>query len=80
MSARKKRRNRKENESLTLKDSLDPEVLQQLKDAEKELQKQEAKEKEKETERQKKERARREKNKSFEQLLEENPMNWKDFK
>ncbi len=81
MSARRKRREEGANDRITLSDSLDPQLLRKLKETKRQLKTQAEKEKLKEEKRLKKEeRERREKNKSFEQLLEENPLNWKDFK
>ncbi|MBE3568646.1 MAG: YqkE family protein [Bacillales bacterium] len=65
---------------LTLKDTLNEEVLKQLKMAQKELEKQEEMKKKAEAERKREERKRREKNKSFEELLNESRLDWKDFK
>jgi len=65
---------------LTLKDALNEEVLKQLKTAQKELEKQEEIKKKAEAERKSQERKKRENHKSFEELLNESRLDWKDFK
>ncbi|RIW33585.1 DUF3886 domain-containing protein [Bacillus salacetis] len=75
-----KRPSSNKNEELTLKDSLQTDVFQALKDKKKELEKAETVRQEEEAERKREEARQREKNKSFEELLGESSMNWKDFK
>jgi hypothetical protein len=70
----------KKNEDVTLKDTLQSDVFQALKAKKKELEKEETVRKEEEAERKREEARQREKNKSFEELLGESSMNWKDFK
>ncbi|PAQ16254.1 sulfurtransferase [Bacillaceae bacterium SAOS 7] len=65
---------------LTLKDTLNTGVLEQLKIKQKELKEQEQQQKEAEEKRKKEERRQREKNKSFEELLNDSSMDWTKFK
>ncbi|WP_338749950.1 YqkE family protein [Bacillus sp. FJAT-52991] len=65
---------------LTLKDSLNADILEQLKVKQKELKEQEQQQKEAEKKRKKEERRQREKNKSFEELLNDSSMDWTKFK
>ncbi|TYS19021.1 DUF3886 domain-containing protein [Rossellomorea vietnamensis] len=76
----RKRPSTKNNEELTLKDTLQSDVFQALKDKKKELEKEETTRKEEEAEKKRQEMKQREKNKSFEELLGESSMNWKDYK
>ncbi|MGD6966909.1 YqkE family protein [Rossellomorea vietnamensis] len=76
----RKRPSAKNNEELTLKDTLQSDVFQALKDKKKELEKEETTRKEEEAEKKRQEARQREKNKSFEELLGESSMNWKDYK
>ncbi|MGD6804057.1 DUF3886 domain-containing protein [Rossellomorea vietnamensis] len=76
----RKRPSAKNNEELTLKDTLQSDVFQALKDKKKELEKEETTRKEEEAEKKREEARQREKNKSFEELLGESGMNWKDYK
>ncbi|KMY54678.1 MULTISPECIES: YqkE family protein [Bacillaceae] len=72
--------NEKAQEQLTLKDTLNAGILEQLKEKQKKL-KMEEEEKKAAAEKQKREeRRQREKNKSFEELLNESHMDWKRFK
>lgn len=65
---------------LTLRDTLNAGVLEQLKIKQKELKEQEQQQKEAEEKRKKEERRQREKNKSFEELLNDSSMDWTKFK
>lgn len=71
---------KKDDSALTLKDMINPELMKQLKAQQEELKAEEEKRKEQEDERKREERRVREKNKSFEELLNESSMNWKEFK
>jgi hypothetical protein len=71
---------KKDEAAVTLKDMLAGDLLQQLKNKQKELQAEEERKKQEEEQRQREERKRKEKNKSFEELLNESSLNWKDFK
>ncbi len=71
---------KREQESATLKDALDEEMLQKLKATKAKLKKDEKQRKQEEAERKREERKQREKNKTFAELLEENPMDWRNFK
>ncbi|HHT7235479.1 MULTISPECIES: YqkE family protein [Bacillus] len=72
--------NQPEKESLTLGDQLNDSLMQQLKNKKKELQVREEKKEAAELERKRQEKKEREKNKSFEELLSESSLTWKDFK
>nr|WP_203361999.1 YqkE family protein [Bacillus sp. REN10] len=65
---------------LTLKDTLNAGVLEQLKRKQKELKEQEQQQIDAEEKRKKEDRRQREKNKSFEELLNESSMDWMKFK
>ncbi len=64
----------------TLGDLLNAKLVQELKEKKKELQNQDDQKRIAEEERKKEERRLKEKNKSFEELLNESNVNWKDFK
>jgi hypothetical protein len=65
---------------VTLGDLLNKDLIGELKEKKKELQNQEEQKRVAEEERKREERRLKEKNKSFEELLEESDFNWKDFK
>ncbi|WP_400242196.1 YqkE family protein [Niallia sp. JL1B1071] len=65
---------------VTLGDLLNDQLAAQLKNKKQELKEQEEAKLKAEEKRKREERRQREKNKSFEELLNENSMNWKDFK
>lgn len=69
-----------QKEKLTLGSLMNEDVLQKLKNTKKQLVDQEVKQKEEEEARIREEKRLREKNKSFEELLNESSMSWKDFK
>ncbi|MFC4324086.1 YqkE family protein [Litchfieldia salsa] len=71
---------KKQEEKLSLGDLLNEEIVSKLKNTQKELKEQERVEIEREEERKRKERKEREKNKSFEELLNESPLKWNDYK
>ncbi|PFD45881.1 sulfurtransferase [Bacillus cereus] len=77
---RQSQMNKPEKESLTLGDQLNDSLMQQLKNKKKELQVREEEKEAAEQERKRKEQKEREKNKSFEELLSESNLTWKDFK
>ncbi|ASZ20395.1 DUF3886 domain-containing protein [Bacillus cereus] len=72
--------NQQKKESLTLGDQLNDSLMQQLKNKKKELQVREEEKVAAEQERKRQEQKEREKNKSFEELLSESNLTWKDFK
>ncbi|HDR7639907.1 sulfurtransferase [Bacillus wiedmannii] len=72
--------NNPEKELLTLGDQLNDSLMQQLKNKKKELQVREEEKEAAELERKRQEQKEREKNKSFEELLSESSLTWKDFK
>lgn len=78
----KKKQVKKTNEdkAVTLGDLLNAELVNELKNRKKEIEKQEEQKKLAEEERKREERRLKEKNKTFEELLNESDFNWKDFK
>lgn len=71
---------KQEDKPVTLGDLLNEQLADQLKNKKQEIKQQEEAKQKAEEERKREERRQREKNKSFEELLNENAMNWKDFK
>jgi ABC-type Zn2+ transport system substrate-binding protein/surface adhesin len=69
-----------EDKPVTLGDLLNTDLVNELKERKKEMEKQEEAKKLAEEERKREERRLKEKNKSFEELLNESSFNWKDFK
>ncbi|HEY9576387.1 MAG TPA: DUF3886 domain-containing protein [Pseudobacillus sp.] len=72
--------NEKTQEQLTLKDTLNAGILEQLKEKQKKLKVEEEERKAAAEQQKREERRRREKNKSFEELLNESSMDWEKFK
>ncbi|WP_078380094.1 YqkE family protein [Sutcliffiella halmapala] len=68
------------DDKLSLKDQLQDDVFSKLKSMKEQLMQTEHKAKEEEAARIKEEKRLKEKNKSFEELLEESSQNWKEFK
>lgn len=64
----------------TLGDLLNADLVHELKEKKKELQNQDEQKRVAEEERKREERRLKEKNKSFEELLNESDFNWKEFK
>ncbi|MBM7648060.1 ribosomal protein L14E/L6E/L27E [Bacillus ectoiniformans] len=79
-SSKRQQPNQEKTESLTLKDALNASVLEKLKLTQQELKSQEDQAKAEEEARKKEERRLREKNKSFEELLNESNTDWRKFK
>lgn len=71
---------KKEDAAVTLKDMINPDLIKQLKEQQEQQRAAETKQKEEEEQRKREERRLKEKNKSFEELLNESGMNWKEFK
>jgi hypothetical protein len=71
---------KQEEKAVTLGDLLNAELVNKLKNTQKELKEQEEKKREQEDQRKKEEKRLKDKNKSFEELLSESAMNWKEFK
>lgn len=69
-----------EDKPVTLGDLLNTDLVNELKERKKEMEKQEEAKKLADEERKREERRLKEKNKSFEELLNESNFNWKDFK
>ncbi|MGC8228392.1 DUF3886 domain-containing protein [Pseudobacillus badius] len=72
--------NSQAEEKATLKDALNASVLEQLKKKQQQLKTEEEEKKAAAEQRKREERRQREKNKSFEELLNESSMDWKKFK
>jgi FtsZ-binding cell division protein ZapB len=64
----------------TLGDLLNTDLVNELKEKKKELENQEAQKQKAQEEKKREEHRLKEKNKSFEELLNESEFNWKDFK
>ncbi|NRD80651.1 YqkE family protein [Bacillus sp. BRMEA1] len=71
---------KKDDSPLTLKDMMNPAIIKQLKEQQEQLLVEENRKKEAEEQRKREERKLKEKNKTFEELLNESDMNWKKFK
>ncbi|MDZ5471121.1 YqkE family protein (plasmid) [Bacillus sp. 31A1R] len=71
---------KKDDKPVTLGDMLNLDLKNQLKERQQQLKVEEEKKKLAEEERKREERRLKEKNKSFEELLEESSINWKEFK
>ncbi|WP_251551273.1 YqkE family protein [Neobacillus muris] len=71
---------KKDEAAVTLKDRMNPSLLKQLTEQKEQLRAEEEKRIEAEEQRKREERKLKEKNKSFEELLNESSMNWKEFK
>ncbi|MBY0145554.1 YqkE family protein [Neobacillus niacini] len=69
-----------EEAAVTLKDMINPELIKQLKEQQDQLKAAEERKREEEMQRKREERRLKEKNKSFEELLNESGMNWKEYK
>lgn len=80
MKKQPKQKPKKEDKAVTLGDMISKDLLNQLKDQQQELKAAEEKRKEAEEQRKREERRLKEKNKTFEELLAESEMNWKEFK
>ncbi|WP_110111225.1 YqkE family protein [Bacillus sp. CGMCC 1.16541] len=71
---------KKSEDQLSLKDQLDTSLLEQLKQKKKALEAKEVVKQEEERKKREEARKQAEKNKTFEQLLGESDLNWKQFK
>ncbi|MBM7701642.1 YqkE family protein [Metabacillus iocasae] len=71
---------KKTEDRLSLKDQLDTSLLEQLKQKKQALQAKEVKKQEEEQKKREEARKKAEKNKTFEQLLSESDLNWKQYK
>ncbi|WML47631.1 YqkE family protein [Neobacillus sp. PS3-34] len=71
---------KKDDSAVTLGDLINQDLIKQLKEKKHELKAAEERKMEEEEQKKREERRLREKNKSFEDLLNESPMNWKEFK
>ncbi|WP_110927531.1 YqkE family protein [Bacillus massiliglaciei] len=71
---------RQKDESLTLGDVLNQDIMAKLKETQKQLTEAEQEKRAAEEARKREERKQREKNKSFEELLGESSLDWKQYK
>jgi DNA-binding protein H-NS len=71
---------KKDDAAVTLRDIINPDLLKQLNEQQEQLKAVEEKRKEEEEQRKREERRLKEKNKSFEELLNESGMNWEKYK
>lgn len=71
---------KKDDAAVTLKDMINPDLLKQLKNQQEQLKAAEEKRLEEEEQRKREERRLKEKNKSFEELLNETELDWRKFK
>lgn len=71
---------KKDEAKVTLKDLMNPDLIKQLKAQQEQMQAEEERKREAEEQKKREERRLKEKNKSFEELLNESGMNWKEFK
>ncbi|ALC90045.1 hypothetical protein AM500_09825 [Bacillus sp. FJAT-18017] len=77
---RQNQQSKKTETPLTLGDMINQDIFTQLKNRQHELKEEEKQKMEEEENRKREERRLKEKNKSFEELLNESGMNWKEFK
>jgi hypothetical protein len=80
MKKRHQKSSTEKEEKITLKDYLQSDLFEQLKAKKKELEAEEQRRKEEEEARRREEQRRREKNKTFEELLNESNLDWRKFK
>lgn len=80
MKKKQSTQKRNEDKPVTLGDMLNENLVKQLKEQKKQLKAEEEQKQLAEEERKREEHRQREKNKSFEELLNESPMDWKNFK
>lgn len=80
MKKQSKSKSQKDDSALTLKDRMNPSLVRQLKEKQQELKAAEERRNEEEEQRKREERRLKEKNKSFEELLQESHLNWKEYK
>lgn len=80
MKKQPKQKPKNDDSAVTLGDRINKDLFKQLKDKQQELQAAEEKRKEAEEQKKREERRLKGKNRSFEELLEESNMNWKNFK
>lgn len=71
---------RKDDQPLTLRDLLSEDLKKELTEQKQQLKAKEERKKEEEEQRKREERRLKEKNKSFEELLQESSLDWKNFK
>jgi hypothetical protein len=71
---------KKDDAAVTLKDIINPDLIKQLKEQQDRLKAEENRQKEEEEQKKREERRLKDKNKSFEELLNESGMNWEKFK
>lgn len=76
----KKRSQQKKDHDLTLSDMISDDLMKQLKEKQLELKAKEEQQEKLAEERKRRERKQREKNKSFEELLSDSNLDWREFK
>jgi hypothetical protein len=80
LKKRKQQHATQNEEKMTLMDRLNADLFAQLKEKKKELEAEQQRKKEEEEARKREEQRRREKNKTFEELLNESNLDWRKFK
>lgn len=80
MKKQVKSKQKSEDSAVTLGDRINPNLVKQLKETQQQLKAEETRKKEEEEQRKREERRLREKNKSFEELLKESELNWREYK
>ncbi len=80
MKKRRQTQSTKQDDTLTLSSFLDTDLVNQLKNKQKELEKEQQLQKEAEEKKRLEERKRAEKNKSFAELLREDNKDWRNYK
>jgi len=80
MKKKKQPQATKQDDKLTLSSLLDSDLVNQLKNKQKELEKEQQLQKEREEQKRLEERRRAEKNKSFAELLSEDKKDWRNYK
>lgn len=75
-----KQKPKQDEPKVTLKDMMNPDLIKKLKEQQEQLKAEEDRKREMEEQKKREERRLKEKNKSFEELLNESSINWKEFK
>lgn len=80
MKKQQRQKSKKDDSAVTLGDRINKDLFRQLKEKQQELKQAEAAKKAAEEQKKREERRLKEKNKSFEELLNESNLDWKQFK
>jgi hypothetical protein len=80
MKKQAKSKQKSEDSAVTLGDMINLNLVKQLKETQQQLKAEETRKKEEEEQKKREERRLREKNKSFEELLKESNLNWREYK